>query len=137
MNKIKRVYRNYSEWEEVKHNMWGKVSDREKARTAAIDFTSNHKEYGFFMNRVVLEWVVSCENALTDNMINRKAWIGHAACALALSCPEDIVRQAWGELTTNEQFLANTEAERAIRLWEFNYKKNNGICCDVGEPMLF
>ena len=89
------------------------------------------------MVRVISEWPVSCENALTDPLINRKAWIGHAACALAMRCPEDIVRKAWGFLSNDEQFLANKQAEQAIRLWESNYLKSRGVHIDLEEPLLF
>ena len=89
------------------------------------------------MNRVVSEWNISCENALTDYSINRKAWIGHAATALALGCPEDITRQAWRFLTDEQQLLANKEADGAIKSWEYNYIKDRGLHIHVGEPMLF
>ena len=135
---IKRVYKPFTEWEEIDHNMWGCVQDRKLWLKKAIKFTSDHKRYGRFMMRVVNEWPVSCENALTDSTLNRKAWVGHAACALALGCPEDITRQAWGMLTDEQQFLANKEAERAIRVWEYNYcSKDKHLHSDMDAEMLF
>ena len=121
MRKFKRVWHPYTEWEEVKFNMWGRVADRQLFLQKAIEFTGNHTLYGSYMMRVINEWPISCENALTDYHMNRKAWIGHAACALAIQCPEDITRQAWKELTNEQQYLANQKASRAIRTWENNY----------------
>lgn len=135
--KFKRVYHPYSEWEEVKYNMWGTVSDRDSKLLEAIEFTGNHILYGSYMRKVVEEWPISCENALTDYFLNRKAWLGHAACALAIQCPEDIIRLAWGKLTDEQQLLANKEAERAIQTWEYNYIKGKELYKDMGEPMLF
>ena len=117
--------------------MWGTVSDRKLYLKKAIEFTGDHKKYGRFMMKVAKKWPISCENALTDKSINRKAWIGHAACAMALECPEDITREAWKHLTYEQQLLANQEAQRAIELWEYNYKKDKGIHTDMEEPMLF
>jgi hypothetical protein len=134
--KIKRVYHHYLDWEEIDHNMWGSVTNRKAFLLKAIKFTGDHKLYGRFMMRVALEWPISCENALTDQNINQKAWIGHAACALALGCPEDITRQAWKELSYEQQFLANKEAERAIQTWKYNYFKDKGIRENVGEALL-
>jgi hypothetical protein len=114
----KRIYHPYTSWEEIQANMWGEVDNREKFIALAIKFTGDHKRYGSYMKRVVREWPVSCENALTDHALNKKAWIGHAACALALGCPEDITREAWGHLTDEQRILANQEAGRAIRMWE-------------------
>lgn len=137
MTKLKRVYHPYWNWEEINFNMWGTVSNRKAFLEKAERFTGDHKKYGRFMMRVIREWPVSCENALTDNSINKKAWVGHAACALALGCPEDITREAWGRLTSEQQLLANKEADRAIKTWEYNYLKDRGLCEGVGEQVLF
>lgn len=136
MRKFKRVWHPYSKWEEVEFNMWGTVPDRKLYLKKAIKFTGNHKLYGEYMTRVVNEWVFSCENALTDYHMNRKAWVGHAACALALRCPEDITRQAWKELSFEQQYLANQEASRAIRAWENMYLEGKQLCSSLGGSLL-
>lgn len=134
--KLNRVYRKISEWEEVEHNMWGKAKNKNAMLKKAIEFTSNHIAYGEYMMRVAKEWPASCENALTDNMINKKAWIGHAACALALGCPEDITRKAWGYLSYEQQLLANNQAEAAIQSWEKLYAESKGLYQGLGVEML-
>ena len=121
---MKRIYHPYWDWEEIGHNMWGVVDNRKLWLSRAIELTGNHKMYGRFMMRVAKEWPISCENALTDASINKRAWIGHAAVALAIQCPEDIVREAWGFLTDEQQRLANEKAEGAIKYWEANYNQN-------------
>lgn len=133
---LKRIYHPFQKWEEVASNMWGTVSDRDTELQKTIAFTGDHRLYGQFMRRVVLEWPISCENALTDAHLNKKAWIGHAAVALALQVPEDITRQAWGHLTDEQQLLANGEAERAIASWAVHYEKSRGLHTKVGAPML-
>ncbi len=134
--KIPRKHRRYEEWEEIRFNMWGSVDNASEYLEKAIEFTGNHKLYGSYMNRVIKEWPVSCENALTDYSINRKAWIGHAAVALAIQCPEDIVRKAWGYLTDEQRLLANKEASRAIARWEEYYRESKGIHKNLGEEVL-
>jgi hypothetical protein len=117
---IKQKWHPYWKWEEVSHNMWGSVDDREAYIQNAIAFTGNHKRYGKYMRRVVKEWKYSCEHNLSNITQNRRAWIGHAAAALALRCPEDIVREAWWHLTDQQRELANNEADKAIDIWEKN-----------------
>lgn len=134
--RFERIYHPYWKWEEIDANMWGSVNDRKKALKKAIDFTGDHKRYGRFMMRVVNQWRYSCENALTDYSLNRRAWVGHAAVALALGIPEDITRLAWGKLTDEQRLLANKEADRAIQWWEHNYAKNRGVHQNVGESLL-
>ena len=97
-------------WEEVAHNMWGSVKDRSNWLQKAIEFTGDHELYGSWMRKVVEAWPKSCEHNLTKLDTNRKAWIGHAAVAMAIQCPEDIVREAWGYLTSEQQELANKQA---------------------------
>ena len=136
MRKFDRVWHPFHLWEEVGFNMWGKVEDRKNFLSKAVEFTGNHKLYGSFMTRVVNEWPVSCENALTDYYMNRKAWIGHAACALGIGCPEDITRQAWKELSYEQQYLANKEASRAISSWENMYIESKQLRSSVGGTLL-
>jgi hypothetical protein len=137
MTKLTRVYHPVSKWEEIAFNMWGDVDDNRAALESAVSFTGNHRLYGSYMFRVIEEWPVSCENALTDPVLNKKAWVGHAAVALALQIPEDITRKAWGLLSHEQRILANKEAARAVRKWEDAYRESRGIRQDVEAPMLF
>ncbi len=132
----KRVYHPCHAWEEIKHGMWLDVDNKAEHLRKAIAFTGNHKLYGSYMMRVIVEWPISCENALTDSSLNQRAWIGHAACALAIGCPEDITREAWGHLTDEQRFLANKEADGAIRAWRYAYSKDREVCEYMGEPLL-
>lgn len=134
--KIKRVYRHYLDWEEINTNMWYDVENHSRYLNKAIEFTSNHSLYGRFMLKVVHLWPNSCENWLTDYSSNRRAWIGHAACAMAINCPEKITRKAWGYLTDEQRLLANREADRAIQVWEDNYRKSKGLRGGMEEQML-
>lgn len=98
--------------------MWGSVEKRDVWLTKAIEFTGDHTLYGNWMLVVAEEWKFSCEHNLTKLDTNRKAWIGHAAVARAIQCPEDIVRNAWGYLSKDQQDKANFKALEAIDYWE-------------------
>lgn len=134
---IIRIYHPYHLWEEVAAGMWADVENAKEHLDRAVAFTGNHELYGLFMMRVAAEWRYSCENALTDAMLNKRAWIGHAATALAIGCPEDITRKAWGMLTDEQRFLANQQADRAIKWWYKHRAKGAHLCKDVGEQVLF
>lgn len=114
-----RIYHPYWVWEEVSFNMWGApLSDKSELLRKAIEFTGDHELYGSYMLKVAKEWKYSCEHNLTNKEQNRRAWIGHAACALAFKCPEGIVREAWSHLTDEQRIKANQEADNAIEWWE-------------------
>ena len=135
--KLKRVYHPLCKWEEVNFNMWGDCDNRQETLTKTIAFTGNHELYGSYMRRVTMERPVSCENALTDHALNRRAWLGHAACALYAKTPEDITREAWRHLSDEQQLLANNQARQAIQAWEMRYRKDHKLCDGMEETMLF
>lgn len=135
---MKKIWVRCELWEEIKYNMWGRVENRKEYLSKAIEFTGNHKLYGKYMNMVVDNWPNSCLNALTDDKLNQKAWIGHAACALAIQCPEYITREAWGYLSNVQREMANIQAKRAIKRWNKNNNtEGSAIHTDVAQPMLF
>lgn len=129
MQSIKRIYHPYWMWEETDNNMWGTVPNRAEYLDWAVEFTGDHEQYGSAMMGVVEEWRFSCEHNLTNLTQNRKAWIGHAACAYAKKCPEDIVRQAWSSLTKKQQHDANAVADLAIEHWES--LNGEGVCLSL------
>lgn len=114
----------YWAWEELTHNMWGNVSRRRTWLQIAINFTGDAELYGEWMLKVLEEMPISCEQNLTKAG-DKRAWIGHAAVALAIGCPEDIVREAWGYLTEEQQNDANAKAQFAIDKWRKEYAEKN------------
>lgn len=121
--KLVRVFHPYEKWEEFHFGMWRALGGQEAEYylKRAIAFTGDAPLYGSYMKRVTIEWPISCEHNLTCVGLNRHAWIGHAACALAFKCPEHIVREAWHHLTEGQRNAANIEAGNAIRNWEDLY----------------
>jgi hypothetical protein len=69
------------------------------------------------MVRALDEWPRSCEVAMTTPGLNRRAWIGHAGCYLAVGSPEETTRLGWHRLDDAAQFSANDAADRAIEVW--------------------
>lgn len=117
---MRRIFHPYTAWEEYAAGMWSSVGGAARAKllAEAIAFTGDHEKYGSAMLAVLNAWPISCEHNLSDLGQNRKAWIGHAACCLAIGCPEDITREAWGYLTEAQRVAANRKAAEAIMVWE-------------------
>lgn len=118
------IWHPYWQWEEVGHNMWGSVVSRKTWVEIARVFTADHDLYGYWMMKVVTDWASSCEQSLTKSG-DKRPWIGHAAVAYAIGCPEDIVREAWGLLTEDQQIKANQKAAEAIEYWKNKNAKEN------------
>jgi len=121
-----QIFHPYIVWEDWLNGMWRKESKQYEADKLQeiIEFTGNHILYGSAMVRVINEWPISCENNLSNLSLNRKAWLGHAACCIEKSYPEYLVRQAWQLLTEEQRILANKEAHKTIKLWEQKQKLN-------------
>lgn len=117
---MKRIYHHYTKWEEVEAGMWKKYNSyiEEQFFIKAVEFTGNVELYGEWMLRVIDAWPISCEQNLSCGGMNRQAWIGHAACCLAIKCPEHITRLAWWQLPKEIQDAANAKADYAIKIWE-------------------
>ena len=98
--------------------MWRSPQNREQMLCDAIEFTGCAESYGAAMMRVIKEWPISCEHNLSNIEQNRRAWIGHAACAIEKGFCEDVVREAWGHLRIDQQIAANKKAQQAIEEWE-------------------
>lgn len=118
--KTNQIFVHYELWEDFHAGMWRKLPKEEENlfRTKAIEFTGDYILYGAAMVRVCKEWPNTCLHNLTNPSINKRAFIGHAACALEINCPEYIVRQAWWKLTEGQRILADNQADIAIELWE-------------------
>lgn len=126
--KTNQVFVHYELWEDYHAGMWRKLSNKEEEdhyRQKAIDFTGDHIKYGEAMLLVCRTWHNTCLHNLSNASINRRAFIGHAACALVINCPEYIVRQAWWKLTEKQRILADEQADKAIELWEHERKLRN------------
>lgn len=112
---MKRIYHHWTKLEEYKNGMWKNLSpEKEKQMLVkAIAFTGDTVLYGDWMMVVIVKWPYSCEHNLTCQDMNRQAWVGHAACCLAIGCPEHITRLAWHQLSTPKQINANLKRETA------------------------
>ena len=129
--KFARVWHPYWAWEEYSAGMWRRIHgiERDQFLQQAIVFTGDTNLYGSWMIKVIAAWPISCEHNLTDYGMNRRAWIGHAACCLAINCPEDITRSAWKCLTEEQRIKANIKADEAIYAWQRKYAAENSRIC--------
>ena len=114
--KNSEIWHPYWLLEEMQSDMWRSVSNRKDWLDKAIEFTGDDALYSEWMLKVVDEWPRSCEHNLSKSG-DKRAWIGHAAVALAIGCPEDIVREAWAYLSDDQQDAANKRAAEAIEYW--------------------
>ncbi len=84
----------------------------------ARDLLSDSLEFDKEARDMVFNWPNAAAHNLTNKSINRKAWIGQAACSFACNTPEILTRLAWVELTTDQRIKANNIAQGVIQDYE-------------------
>ena len=85
-----RIYHTWDKWEcypagfyEVRHNS---MSDDE-CRKAYAAFLSSLPKFRKGLKKVLKQWVKSCEHYLTNERMNRIAWLGQAAACIEMGIP--------------------------------------------------
>lgn len=124
-----RIYHHYEKWEETKAGMWRRPSGEERNILIAQckEFMSDTSQFRAAMLRAIEEWPISCEVNFTTKAINRQAWLGHAACCIAIDCPEEPTRAAWWLLTEQQRNDADDAAAEVITIWEARQLLKNKV----------
>jgi hypothetical protein len=120
---MKRVYHHYEKWEETHAGMWRRPTGAERqewiGKVAA--FMADTDKFKAAMLRAIKEWPISCEANFTCSSVNKQAWLGHAACCIAIGCPEEPTRSAWWTLSQELRDAADAAAAEVIMIWQADY----------------
>jgi len=129
---LKRIYHPYNLWEDYKAGFYDNVSG--KAKQSKIDkvleMFNSSKLTEKYMNKVIDEWVYSCEHNLTNESMNKIAYIGQAACCLYDSIPSTITMECWRLLSDDVQERSNLLALSVIKKWN-DKNKNKQLCLNL------
>lgn len=117
---MNRIYHRYELWECWKNGFFWNESGLTKSelKDKCIEFFSNKKLVEKYMRLVVKLWPFSCENNLTNDSMNRVAWLGQAAACLYCKCPSPITMESWREVPAKSRDEANEIAEKIISDYE-------------------
>ncbi len=79
-----RIYHHYIKWEDWRHGFYNNCSGCEKQSKIekVLEMFNSEELTKECMNRVTSEWVFSCEHNLTNEALNKIAYIGQAACCI-------------------------------------------------------
>jgi hypothetical protein len=76
----------------------------------------NDEEFRRALQRVLAEWPKSCEQYLSNDRMNRIAWLGQASLCISNGIPANY-RNGFNMLTQAEQQRANETALEALNQW--------------------
>lgn len=122
MIKIKQKFHHFSKWEDYNNGLFDSSCERydEKVKLS-IDLLSDQEEFYRVAIDMVSSWVYSSEQNLTDNSINKKAWIGQASCCFNHKAPDYATKEAWWKLSDETKNAANETAAKVIKEWKAKY----------------
>lgn len=117
---MKRIYHTWEKWEcypaGLYENRPARVMTDDDAREAYRAFLADPAQFANALMRVLAEWPKSCEHYLSNESMNRIAWLGQAAMCIAHGIPAKY-RGGFNMLTDEQQNTANLVALGALNMW--------------------
>lgn len=122
---MKQLFYHYKFWEDHKNGFYGSFSgDKNKAIKDIVCFFSNKHETEKYMSLVTKKWIFSCRHNLTNNSINKVAYLGQSAVNLKFGYPSTITMEAWSSVPKEFQNIANNIANKIIKTWTKSHCQN-------------
>lgn len=117
---MKRIYHTWEKWECYPAGFYEDLPPEgmtpKDALHAYRDFLRDIPRFEAALTRVLAEWPRSCEHYLSNESMNRIAWLGQASMCIATRVPA-VFRGGFNLLSPEEQRLANEAALRALNRW--------------------
>lgn len=90
--------------------------DPTEAMRAYADFLADLDRFGAAIDRVFEAWRHSCQHFLTNESMNRIAWIGQSSACVAMGLPSRF-RAGFKLLSQAQQDAANDLADKRLSEW--------------------
>ena len=123
-----QIFHHWEKWECVKAGFFDSTPpagiSADEARDMYRDFLADIPRFVAAMNRVINEWPHSCDQFLTNQSINKIAWMGQSAMCIETGVPS-CFRGGYKLLSPHQQRAANAAAEQMIMAWR--KKKAEGM----------
>lgn len=117
---MKRKYNTWDKWECHKAGFYENQPPAGMTPKEAIEkyaeLLRDIELFEFCLDRVIHEWKFSCEHYLSNENMNRIAWLGQAALCIEHGIPA-CFRGGFNKLTEAEQKAANESALKYLNFW--------------------
>ena len=121
---MNRIFHPYDKWECFRYNFHGGMSDYQKDDTLGLyaGLLKDLSKFEAALQVIIRDWPNSCEHNLTNENMNRIAWLGQASCALIYQVPSSVSMGGYNLLTSEEQKAADAMADKYLNLWLEQYE---------------
>lgn len=125
---MRRIFHPYHLWEDYKHGFYGGLDyDNKNAVEMCANLLKDLNRFEHALARIVIEWPYSCQHNLTNEGMNRIAYLGQAAFALLYNIPNNVSMGAYSTLTLEEQQKADAMAQKYLDLWQSQYERSLNV----------
>lgn len=115
-----RIYHTYDKWECYKAGFYADRAPsgmtQEDGEEAYRLFLADIPKFEAALRVVTTQWKFSCEHYLTNDRMNRVAWLGQASVAQALGIPS-ICRGGYNRLSADQKAMADAKALEYLNKW--------------------
>ena len=117
---MQRIYHTWDKWECYPAGFYETkppkpMTDKE-AEEAYRAFLADDEAFRGALQRVITEWPSSCEHYLSNENMNRIAWLGQSSMCIARGIPARF-RGGFYRLTEEQQERANATALEYLNKW--------------------
>lgn len=122
-----RIYHRYEHWECWRAGFFWNESGKSKGelKGEVIAFFSDARLVKKYMKLVIDSWPFSTQHNLTNESMNRVAWLGQAAACIYCKCPSTITMESWRDIPEHHRNEADRIAESIINDYE---RKSIQLC---------
>lgn len=116
---MKRIYHTWEHWECYPAGFYENQSallTKDDCELQYAELLKDEKAFRAALKRVITEWVKSCEHYLSNESMNRIAWLGQAALCIAKQIPSTF-RGGFHWLTEEEKAKADSVALEYLNKW--------------------
>lgn len=132
--KTNRILHTWEEWECYKAGFYSERPpgglSQEEGEEIYAEFLSDLQRFEAALNSVTTEWVNSCEHYLTNDRMNRIAWLGQASAAYATQMPSGC-RGGYNKLSAQQQQEADNLALKYLNKWLANNGRSEATMAEA------
>ena len=118
-NDPERIFHKYDKWECYKAGFYATTKDGMTAEQCEEEYRkllSNEKEFRKALKYIIYNWKYSCEHYLTNQSMNRIAYLGQASLSYIKNIPSKY-KSGFNLLTEEQQNKANNIALEYLNKW--------------------
>jgi hypothetical protein len=115
-----RILHTWDKWECYRHGFYAERCPAGMSQDEGVakyrEFLADLSRFEAALQAVTSEWKFSCEHYLTNDRMNRVAWLGQASVAQAMGIPSGC-RTGYHDLTQEQKYAADQMALKYLNQW--------------------